>query len=156
MPFDLGKFQGASFTPRTLAVKVADLKPFFGDDKPVWTVRGLTGPELARVHEAVSRNRNRAAIAEGLLSESQQEQIKALREMIGCGDAVPDEIAKRLEMLVLGSVEPEIPHDAAVKLCTNYPAEFYLLTNKITELTGQGHEPGKPKRSSKTVKSEPA
>jgi len=38
----------------------------------------------------------------------------------------------------------------AVKLAETFPTVFYQLTNAITNLTGQGAEVGKPKRSGKT------
>jgi len=158
MEFNLDKFSGTDFHPREADVPVPDLKAFFsgtaekdddGKDKPpAWRVRGLTGPELARVNESQQRNRDRNAIAQGLLSGKDAQVTDAVRELIGDGDSVPDDIAKRLEMLVVGSVNPEISHSVAVRLCTAYPIEFYQLTTRITQLTGQGSEPGKPKRSS--------
>jgi hypothetical protein len=43
-------------------------------------------------------------------------------------------------MLALGSVEPAVDHETAVRLCTYCPIEFYALTNAIVKLTGQGAE----------------
>jgi hypothetical protein len=68
---------------------------------------------------------------------------------------VPDDVAKRIEHLVLGSVDPVCTPDLAVRLCETYPVEFYQLTTKILELTGKGQEPGKSKRSGKTAMSGP-
>ena len=162
MEFDLNKFNSSSFSPREEAVPVPDLAAFFtgepeqdenGKPKPpVWKVRGLTGEELARVNEAKERNRNRLAVAEGLAG-SDDEVAKAIQELIGHNDKVPDDLAKRLEMLVLGSVEPQCSQQLAVKLSQAFPVEFYLLTGRITQLTGQGSVVGKPKRSSGKVKS---
>lgn len=154
MSFDLQKFQQTHFKPRTAAVPVKDLAAYFAEGmEPVFSVRGLTGTELAQVNEAVTRNRNRAAIAEGLLSKEQSKQIEAVRDLLGIGCAVPDDLARRLEMLVLGSVEPKIDSPTAVRLAEAFPIEFYALTNKITELTGLGSEPGKLKPSSESRKS---
>jgi len=163
MEFNVDKFASTDFHPREEDVPVPDLKAFFsgkaekddtGKDKPpVWRVRGLSGPELARVNESQQRNRDRNAIAAGLLSGKDAQVTEAVRELVGDGDSVPDDIAKRLEMLVVGSVKPEISHSIAVRLANAYPIEFYQLTTKITQLTGQGSEPGKPKRSSGTRKS---
>lgn len=151
MAFNLQKFQSTKFTPRTAEVEVKDLAGWFAEgDAPVFTVRGLTGTELAMVNEAVARNRSRAAIAEGLLSKDQTAQISAVRELLGVGCSVPDDLAKRLEMLVLASVAPKFDQPGAVRLAETFPVEFYSLTNKITELTGQGQDPGKPKPSSES------
>ena len=54
MAFDEKKFMNTKFTPRERDVKVPDMKDFFEpNEKPIFRVRGLTGHELARVHEAV-------------------------------------------------------------------------------------------------------
>lgn len=155
MSFKADAFNRAQFKPRTVKVALPDLADWF-EGEPAWTVRGLSGPEMAQCTDAAARNRSRAAMAEGLLSEDQTAQIEAMRELLGVGAAVPDDIAKRLEMLVLGSVEPVIDHSTAVKLCTHFPVEFYNLTTKIMELTGMGSEVGKPRASTATRKSEPA
>ncbi|MFW6344718.1 MAG: hypothetical protein ACOC0M_00080 [Halomonas sp.] len=158
MDFNLDKFSSTHFNPREAEVPVPDLAPFFegepetDDDgnpiPPKWRVRGLTGAELGRCNEAQQRNRDRRAIAEGLLSGKDVKMTEAVRALVGEGDSVPDDVAKRLEMLVLGSVAPEITHSVAVRLAEAFPVEFYAITTKIVQLTGQGAEPGKPKRSS--------
>lgn len=153
MEFDLDKFGGTNFNAREADVEVPDLAPFFKgtakeDEKPVWRVRGLSAAELGRVNEAQTRNRDRNAIAQGLLSGQDEKVTEAVRSLVGDGDNVPDDIAKRLEMLVIASVSPEITHPIAVKLSEAFPIEFYQLTSKITQLTGLGAEPGKQKRSS--------
>ncbi len=163
MEFDITKFTGTTFTPREDDVPVPDLANFFtgepetdeeGNPKPpVWRVRGLSGPELARVNEAVQMNRNRGAIAEALAAGKDKQLTDALRELIGNGTGVPDDTAKRIEMLTIGSVAPECSQQLAVKLANSFPIEFTQLTNQIMKLTGQGGEPGKPKRSSGTKKS---
>lgn len=157
MEFDIQKFTSTSFEARTKDVPVKDLAPFFKDvpegETPTWRVRGLTGAELAQTNEAKERNRSRAAIAEGLLSGVDDKVSEAVKELLGSGSSVPDDLAKRIEMLVLGSVEPQCSHQLAVKLAEAYPVEFYQLTGEITRLTGQGAEPGKPRRSSGSQKS---
>jgi hypothetical protein len=68
------------------------------------------------------------------------------RKALGlAGKETPGEIAKRLEMLAMASVEPAISLQVAVKLAENFPVEFYQLTNEITELTGMGFDLVKPK-----------
>ncbi|NIC05267.1 hypothetical protein [Billgrantia bachuensis] len=154
MEFDVQKFTSAAFSPRTDEVPVEALRPFFkglsAKQKPKWKVRGLTGAELALCNEAQARNRNRNAIAEGMLSGVDDKVAEAVKALLGADGKVPDELAKRIEMLVIASVEPACTHQVAVKLAEAFPVEFNQLTNEIVKLTGQGGEPGKPKRSSGT------
>ncbi len=164
MELDIDKFTAQHFNPRERDVPVPDLKAFFkgkpakdgqGNDKPpVWRVRMLTGPDLARANEAQQKNRDRNAIAASLLSGDADKLTEGLRELIGSGDAVPDDTARRIEMLVIGSVAPECSHQLAVKLADAFPVVFQQLTNEIFRLTGMGSEPGKPPRSSRTKTSE--
>lgn len=159
MEFDANKFSSASFRRREEDVPVKDLAAWFKGmkegDTPVWRVRGLTGEELARVNEAQARNRNKNAVIDALNSDKGEKVTDAIKELIGTGGSVPDDLARRIEMLAVGSVLPECSHQVAVKLAESFPVEFYDLTNKITSLTGLGSEPGKPKRSSGSPPSKP-
>lgn len=156
MGFSAAKFSRASFSPRTARVRVPALAPFFDEgDEPYLEVRSLTGAELAQTHDAVRRNKDLTELVSGLLSSDSGEKVIAIREAMGIGDKVPDEIAKRLEMLVLGSVDPKLDREAALKLCEHYAIEFYLVTNKITELTGEGAILGESKGSGASNASEP-
>jgi hypothetical protein len=38
-----------------------------------------------------------------------------------------------------------------VKIAENFPIEFLTITNKITELTGQGADLGKPQAASQPI-----
>jgi len=51
--------------------------------------------------------------------------------------------------ILLGQVG-DVP--LALAVSTNYPIEFYEITNAITKLTGLGSELGKAKSSGKTPK----
>ena len=148
--FDSKKFLQTQFIPREETVPVPDMKDYFPEgEKPEWKVRGLTGAELARANEAVARNRNMAAILEGLVSQENQKKIDSVKQLIGIDGKVPDDIAKRVEMFIMGSVET-MDTETAIKVCTTFPVEFFEITNKITVLTGQGHVPGKVKLSGQT------
>ena len=156
MSFDIEKFKNGKLSDRTAEVPVPALASFFGkDEKAVFTVRGLTGAELGRSNEAVSQNKNIAAIAESVVSPDEKEKIEGMRQLLGLSDDVPDDIVKRHTLLTMGSVEPEIDHTTAVKLAESFPLEFYQLTTKILELTGKGKQMGKPKGSGHKV-SKPA
>jgi hypothetical protein len=52
-----------------------------------------------------------------------------------------------MEMLVAGCVAPKLDHAIAAKLAEVCPVEFYDLTNRITNLTGQGGSRVKPQPS---------
>jgi hypothetical protein len=139
--FDLKRFRSAAFAARTEAVPVPDLAEFFaGAAEAVWTVRGLTGHELGRVNEAVERNRNLTAIIDGIVAADARDKVEAVKAALGLGDGTPDDIARRIEILVLGSVDPAADREVVVRLCTWRPVEFMLLTNVIIRLTGQGGE----------------
>lgn len=140
--FDLDKFTQAQLSAREGRVNVPGLAPFFGGAEPVCVVRQLTGYEMARCQEAVKINRDLAGLVAGLVSDSSREKVDAIRKALGVSDSVPDEIAKRLEMLVIAGVNPAWDREAAVKLCTHYPVEFYQITTEIIRLTGEGAEPG--------------
>lgn len=120
---------------------------------PVWKVRGLTGVEVARSNEAMDKNKNIAAILQGLIAANAQEKVDAVKKLIGIDEKVPNDIAKRIELLILGSIDPAVDTELAVKICRVYPIEFYEITNKILSLTGRGHVPGKRKASGETRKS---
>ena len=157
MGFDVKKFTKQKFQARIAEIPVPDLQAFFPEgEKAVWKVRGLTGQELGRSNEAAERNKNIAAILSGLTSGSDREVAQAVKDLVGVGGNTPADISKRLEHLILGSVDPVCTHDLAVKLCEVYPVEFYQITNAIVRLTGQGQLPGKPQPSGATQASGPA
>jgi len=144
MGFDVEKFQGASFTFREESIPVPELKDFFGEgEDPAWKVRNLTGLEVFVANEAMERNRRRNEIMEGLMSEDRKEVVAAVKELAGYTDKAPDEHVRRLEVLRLGSVEPEISKETAVKIADSFPTTFTHLTNRILILTGLGKEAGK-------------
>jgi len=155
MSFDSKKFLKTKFSPRVEGFPVPDLAAFFPDgEEAVWKVRGLNGHEVGRAAEAAERNENMAAILEGLTAE-QKDKTEAIKGLLGIGGNTTKDIAKRLEYLVIGSVDPVCTQDLAVRLCETFPIEFYQLTNKITELTGRGYLPGKQPPSGETAKSMP-
>jgi len=148
MGFDFNKLVNGQFVPREEILTLPDLKEFFLEGEiPEFVVRGLTGHEFGRVQEAVERNKGLSEILDGLTSAIQKEKIEALKASIGLSEKTPNEIVKRIQLLILGSVNPKFEQDSAVRFCKYFPIEFYQLTNRITELTGQGHIPGKPKPS---------
>jgi hypothetical protein len=137
--FNKDKFLTTEFEQNIAKVPVPQLKEFFDDeDNPVWIVRGLTGHELGKVNEAAQRNRTIGAILDGIISPEIKEKVDALKAIIGLTDDTPDDIARRIEMLVIGSVDPKIDHETAVRISEYHPTRLYELTNTIILLGGQG------------------
>ena len=152
MGFDLKKFKKAKFEPRTAIVPVPALSAFFGEkEKPVFTVRGLAGEEMARVNEAQNKQKNLAAVVAALAGQDQPEKIQALQESLGLSkDTIPMDLARRIEMLAIGCITPAIDEQVAAKIFKAAPVDAYDLTNRIQVLSGQGMIEGKPKASGKT------
>lgn len=147
MPFDVDKFEQAKFAHRQRAIEVEALAAFFAEgEAPVWTVRGLSSVELHRAMEASQRQRGVENIVKAIAQGGDQAQ--AVRKALGLSNDTPGEIAKRLEMLVMGSVAPAIALPTAVKLAENFAIEFLSLTNAISELTGRGADVVKPEAAS--------
>lgn len=147
MPFDAEKFQRAKFEPRRAEIKVEALAAFFDEgEAPVWRVRGLSANELHRALEAGKRQGSIESVVKALAASG--DQAAAVRKALGLAGDTPGEIAKRLEMLVMGSTAPTIELPAAVKLAECFPIEFLTLTNEISELTGRGFDMVKPAAAS--------
>lgn len=147
MPFDSAQFMKDKFESRTSQIPVPGLADWFGDDDPLWTVRGQTANEVAFILEAKEKKyKNVDAIIKAIGSNA--DQINDLKAAIGVDyKTTPDEIVKRLEQLVQCSVEPVIKMEVAVKLAQTRPIEFFQLTNEITRLTGLGMDLKKSKAS---------
>jgi len=147
MPFNVEKFASSTLKQRTARVQVPDLAPFFDEGEPrEWVVRGLTGAELFRANEAAERQKVVGTVAEALAND--QKSIDAIRNALGINKGTPAELAKRLEMMVAGSVSPEVDLATAVKLAEHFPVEFAMITREITTLTGMGSELVKPAAAS--------
>ena len=150
MAFNVDKFERAEMVPRTERVPVGALADFFAEgEEAVFVVRGLSAPELCRAQEAAQRQRTVENIVDAIASR--REQVDAIRSAIGLTQGTPAEVARRLEMLVAGCVEPRLDLPAAVKLAERFPVDFMHLTNRITELTGMGAELVKPRAASQPI-----
>ena len=153
MTFDTKKFLNEKFTHRTEDVPVPDLNEWYDEDvdeAPVWTVRGLEGKEIGQTKEAAAKNKSIAGIMEMLQSSKVADKTDALKAMFDMGEGrTTENIAERLEQMVLGSVTPECSLELALKVCQRHPVDFFNITNEILKLTGLGMMPGKPKKSTK-------
>lgn len=146
MGFDSERFKRAEYTPRVEKVTIPELAEFFGaGEAPEFVVRGLTASELHIALEASIRTKSVDAVVKAIAT--QQDQVEAIRRALGTSSETPGEISKRQSMLVFGTVSPVIDEGVAVALAKNFPAEFFLLTNHIRDLTGQGASRVKPRPS---------
>jgi hypothetical protein len=140
MAFDIKKFEAATFKDRIEVVPVPRLAMFFNNkEKPEWKIRGRTGEESAIAKQAVTDNKNIDAILQAIGSKSKKELVDGIKELAGLSsEKVPDELVQRYSWLEHGSVDPVCSHELAMKLAQNFPEDFFLLTNKIIQLTGAG------------------
>ena len=144
MAFNINKFDQAKFLDRITKIKVPELSSFFDENEPAeWTVKGLTGHELAKVNESVKSNKDVSSILEGIASEVNSEKIAAIKESLGLSTNSPDDLVRRISTLMFGSIAPELSQEMCVKLADSFPTTFFLITNKIFELTGEGRQLGK-------------
>ena len=147
MAFNAEKFERSKFEARRAKVPVPALSDFFDEgETPEWEVRGLSAVELHKAMEAGKRQGSIEAIVKAIAAN--QDQAGAVRKALGLTKDTPGEIAKRLEMLVMGSVAPAVSLPVAVKLAEAFPIEFLTLTNEITDLTSKGAEMVKPQAAS--------
>lgn len=131
------KFTEAKFEQKTEDIKLECLQEFFEEgQEPIFKVRGLNSVELHNAIEAGNRNKSIDNILKAVTTD--KDQITAVRKAMGISSEVPGEIAKRIEMFVIGCVSPKINLSFAVKFSETFPIEFFHVTNKIVELTGQG------------------
>ena len=162
MEFNPTKFLKQEFQPRTAEVNVDSLYMWFNglsdealawfkatsDEQKLilekggkthhcaWEVRGLTGSELARVFEAEKKAKTLDSVIEAIGDSSAK--VEELKIAMGLGDDTPIDIQKRLEQLTIASINPVITKDIAIRLAEKFPIEFYMLTTKISALTGLG------------------
>ncbi len=130
---------------------VEALSEFF-EGKAQWKVRGLTTAELLKCNAAAEKQKSLISAVEAVAGSVGKDKIAATQKLLGLDGTIDADMAKRLEMLVCGSVDPEITLDVAVKLGEYFPVEFMQLTNEIMKLTSDGADTVKQKPSGKTQK----
>lgn len=152
---DLQSFLNAALQPRQQRVPVPELEHWLTPGaEAVWVVRGLTAAELARANRAAEHGLSNVRALVAALAGDAANKAATIRQTLGLSDDdVPADVSRRIEMLAAGSVSPVLGpdnRDVAVKLAEAYATRFYELTNVILNLTGQGADPGKAKRSGPT------
>lgn len=145
MGFDVKQFNNSELKLREDAVELPSLSSFFGkDERPAFRVRGLSGPEVAKVREVNTKYQAVLKVVQALQSSGASvESIDKVKDAMGLGDKVPDDYHNRIETLNLGLLEPKLDRQTIVRLAKFFSVEFYTLTDKIRELTGLGPDLGK-------------
>jgi len=153
---DFDKFLSAPLSHKTEAFPVPELSDWFPEGGAEWVVRGLTAAEMGRARAASTVGTDNAIAAIEALA-GKGDKVESIRAMLGLSDKdVPEDVTRRIEMLLAGSVSPELGsgrRDVVVRLSEMYPNTFYQLTNAILSLTGQGPDLGKAPPSGKAPKS---
>lgn len=158
MGFDANQYLNTQLEPRTADIDVPALAAYFAEgDEPKWRVRGLSANEMARSKDAQDKQRNGAALITALQGGNKTEKVRELQSALGYSDDTHADIARRMELLAAGSVDPECPLELAVRLAEKHPVTFYKLTNSILDLSAMGAEEAekKPVPSGQTQKSAP-
>jgi hypothetical protein len=142
MPFDIERFANTQMTRRTERIPCPDLAAFFGEgEEAVWEIQTLTAAELCRCNDAKERASSMGNILEAI---GQGAKVDEMRKALGLTKDTPAEIAKRIQLLVEGSLLPKVNHEQAVLFAERFGSDFYHITNKILILTGSGFDIAKP------------
>ena len=148
MGFNADAFRQADLQPRTIEVPTPELKQWFDEGaSPVFVVRGLTGEEFYLVRDAVNRRRDIQAIASQLMSGDGEAIAAAIEEFYG---SVPEEFARRVEIVIHGTVDPDLNRDMAMKLFKNFPSSAHVIAESILRATGEGATVGESSGSGET------
>jgi hypothetical protein len=140
MGFDLQRFERAEMTARLEEVIIPCMKHWFPEgEEPIFRARGLTGEEFYNVRQAAAKRQDLQAIASRLLSGDGQAIADAIGEFYG---AVPEEYARRVEILIIGAVDPAFDRSLAMKMFRNFPPAAPIIVEAILKATGEGAVPG--------------
>jgi hypothetical protein len=154
--FDISKFDRATFQPREDEMKLDGLKDFFKGE-PIIKVRGLTINEFSKCKDINSNTKLIQSLSEALFANSGKDIKDNVEKLIGFGDDVAPDVKYRIQLTLFGLIEPKLERGQIVKLGEAFPTEFFMISNKIVELTGQGQEVmGKPLPSGKAAESKTA
>lgn len=151
--FDAKAFSRAKFEARVETVEVPEMSGFNKGEALLWKVRGLTADEFYRVRGVAEKNNQVQALIEAAAGRGAA-QIEAIREAFGLAGDLHEEHVRRLEMLIIASVDPKVDRPMAVKFAGAFPVAFARLTDMILSLTGMGQILGKSKGSGETPVSE--
>lgn len=138
MAFDAKSFNREKFAERHQDVPVPALAAYYGEGEAVWTVRCLTGPEMALVKAAPEKHGSLLAMAD-VLGQSLKEKAEAIKHLFGLDEKLNPEYVMRIEAVTLGSVEP-VDRATVVRIGKLFPVVLADLSNAVFALSGLGHE----------------
>lgn len=152
--FDSAKFERQEFHARTEDVKLDVMTPFFPEgEEPIFKIRSLSADEVARTNDVIKTAQLAEGMLEALLTHNKADIAKELKNQLGYGSDVNPDIQRRIELIIYGTVKPQLPRELIVKMAENLPTAFYKLSNRITDITGLGNELGKQPPSGETTES---
>lgn len=153
MGFDLSTFRNARFLPREGEVRVPGLKDFFGPgEDPAFKVRGLTAFELGRANQLAEADRNTGAILDALASKTARDIVDGIKAALGLDETQkPEATVRMIAFVEMGTVDPKLSQEDAVRLARAYPIEFTQLGKEIIRLTGLGAVDANKKKDSGTT-----
>ena len=160
MAFKMKEFMKVKFEPRikNVPVKSNGMAGFFADgEKKEFQVRSLTGEEMAVCNEAQTKNKNMNVLIAAIAGGLSLDKVKDVRLGLGLSEEInlTEDLARRIELLRIGCVDPELDTEASVKIFRVAAVDGYELSNQILQLSQQGMIPGGPKASGKKQTSEP-
>jgi len=138
--FDWNKFRITEYEARTAEIELKNLggEP---ENNVVWKVKSLDAAEMAKVREAVEKNRDMSGLLSMISDEmSGKEKLTAVSDLLGViRDKTPDQLVRQYVVFELGTVDP-MPESRAdvIKFARAFPVEFNQICTKIFELTGMG------------------
>jgi len=103
-----------------------------------WKLKAPTANDLAAARESMENRTKREVLLNALERSEKSAAIAAVREALGLTDDVRPDIARRIELIVRCTIEPETDEEDAVWLADNHPVLFFDLTNKCLDLANQG------------------
>ena len=155
MNFDIKEFERLELKQKEEEFEANELRLLFPnipkDERIVIKIRALTGAEFYKVSEMHKPNQFALMLIKALEEGNINEGAEAIKEALNKADQNP-EYKFRIEVLVLGTVEPRFNHAQAVKLFQHFPVVAHRITERILELTGSGSELKKKKQDSDTSK----
>lgn len=148
MGFDVDRFRKSTLKLRTAEVKLPEMQDWFAEgEEAAFIVRGLDGEEFYHVRQAAAKRADIQAIVSRLTAGDGSAIASAIDEFYG---SVPEEFARRVEILIYGCVEPELDRQTAMKLYRHFPVSAHSLADAILRCSGEGSVPGESKGSGVT------
>ncbi len=110
--FNINKYSKGEFHPREEEVLVPRLNSFFPEgERPIFIVRGMTADEVARSNKAVANSKTINSLITAVSSQNSKEKTKAFKDMVGFGDDIAEDTCRKIEVIMIGLVNPSLPRE---------------------------------------------